>query len=71
MVSHSLSLPRNVLLISSALDRLDTDMQRGLNEEEVKKRRGIAGWNELESKRENMFVKFLSFFTVSLSLPAA
>ena len=48
-----------------ALFRLDTDMQRGLSEEEVKKRRAVAGWNELEAKRENMFVKFLSFFTVS------
>jgi len=42
---------------------LDTDMRRGLSEDEVKKRRAAAGWNELESKRENMFVKFLSFFT--------
>ena len=29
--------------------RLDTDMQRGLSEEEVKKRRAISGWNELEA----------------------
>jgi len=42
---------------------LDTDMRRGLDETEVKKRRDAAGWNELESKRENLILKFFSFFT--------
>jgi len=42
---------------------LDTDMRRGLTEEEAKKRRAVSGWNELEAKRENLIIKFFGFFT--------
>lgn len=41
---------------------LETDMQRGISESDVSKRRSMFGFNELESPSENLFLKFLSFF---------
>ncbi|GKT97997.1 h+-transporting atpase [Fusarium langsethiae] len=42
---------------------LETDIAIGLSSEEVERRRRITGWNELTSEKENMFAKFLGFFT--------
>jgi H+-transporting ATPase len=42
---------------------LDTDMKCGLTSAEVEQRRKKTGWNELTSEKENMFLKFLSYFT--------
>ncbi|RGP77472.1 h+-transporting atpase [Fusarium longipes] len=42
---------------------LETDVATGLSAEEVEKRRRVTGWNELTSEKENMFAKFLGFFT--------
>lgn len=40
----------------------DTPMQ-GLSGSEVENRRRRTGWNELTTEKENMFLKFLSYFT--------
>ncbi|KAI8674782.1 Plasma membrane ATPase [Fusarium keratoplasticum] len=42
---------------------LETDMTTGIASSEVDIRRKRAGWNELTAEKENMFVKFLGFFT--------
>ncbi|KAM0307896.1 hypothetical protein HYE67_000418 [Fusarium culmorum] len=42
---------------------LETDLSLGLSSEEVERRRKVTGWNELSSEKENMFAKFLGFFT--------
>ena len=42
---------------------LETNMQRGLTTAEVEQRRKKTGWNELTTEKENMFLKFLSYFT--------
>jgi H+-transporting ATPase len=42
---------------------LDTDMRQGLSEQEVLNRRKKTGWNELTTEKENLFLKFLGFFT--------
>ncbi|KAM0556951.1 hypothetical protein ACHAPJ_005629 [Fusarium lateritium] len=42
---------------------LETDVTTGLASSEVEGRRKISGWNELTSDKENMFAKFLGFFT--------
>lgn len=42
---------------------LETDMTTGIATSEVDIRRKRAGWNELTAEKENMFVKFLGFFT--------
>jgi H+-transporting ATPase len=42
---------------------LNTDMKRGLTSAEVEYRRKKTGWNELISEKENMLLKFLSYFT--------
>lgn len=42
---------------------LETDLTTGLSSEEVERRRKVTGWNELTSEKENMFAKFLGFFT--------
>ncbi|RDW60080.1 plasma membrane ATPase-2 [Coleophoma crateriformis] len=42
---------------------LDTDMKQGLSERDVEARRKKTGWNELTTEKENLFLKFLGFFT--------
>jgi H+-transporting ATPase len=44
-------------------DWLNTDMKQGLSSHEVEARRKKTGWNELVTEKENMFLKFLSYFT--------
>ena len=41
---------------------LETDIRSGLSGEEVERRRKRYGFNELESKKTNPFLKFLSYF---------
>lgn len=41
---------------------LNTDMKQGLSESDLAPRRKKAGWNELATEKENMFLKFLSYF---------
>jgi H+-transporting ATPase len=42
---------------------LNTDMKQGLKQHDVELRRKKTGWNELTTEKENMFLKFLSYFT--------
>jgi H+-transporting ATPase len=42
---------------------LTTDMKQGLQSLEVENRRKKTGWNELTTEKENLFLKFLGFFT--------
>jgi H+-transporting ATPase len=44
-------------------DWLNTDIKQGLSSQEVETRRKKTGWNELVTEKENMFLKFLSYFT--------
>ncbi|RDL30411.1 Plasma membrane ATPase [Venustampulla echinocandica] len=41
---------------------LETDWRQGLKSTEVDARRRKTGWNELTTEKENMFLKFLSYF---------
>lgn len=41
---------------------MNTDMHHGLNENDVAPRRKGAGWNELTTEKENMFIKFIGYF---------
>jgi hypothetical protein len=40
----------------------ETDITSGLPNDEVEQRRRKVGWNELTTEKENMFLKFLSYF---------
>ena len=44
-------------------DWLMTDMKAGLKTHDVDARRKKTGWNELTTEKENLFLKFLSYFT--------
>jgi H+-transporting ATPase len=44
-------------------DWLMTDMKAGLTSADVENRRKKTGWNELSTEKENLFLKFLSYFT--------
>ncbi|KAI4269515.1 MAG: hypothetical protein LQ337_007238 [Flavoplaca oasis] len=44
-------------------DWLYTELKQGLHSHELENRRKRAGWNELTTEKENMFLKFLSYFT--------
>jgi H+-transporting ATPase len=44
-------------------DWLDSDMHKGISEHDVEGRRKRTGFNELTTEKENMFLKFLTFFT--------
>jgi H+-transporting ATPase len=44
-------------------DWLETNMQQGLKSTDVESRRKRTGWNELTTEKENLFLKFLGFFT--------
>lgn len=42
---------------------LQTDWKKGLSTAEVEARRKKTGFNELTTEKENLFLKFLSYFT--------
>ena len=42
---------------------LETDIHAGLTAADVEERRKTTGWNELMAESENLFAKFLGFFT--------
>ena len=42
---------------------LEADIKQGISDSDVEHRRKRFGWNELASEKENMFIKFLTFFT--------
>lgn len=43
-------------------DWLTTHIDNGLGGVEIERRRKHAGWNELVTEKENMFLKFIGFF---------
>lgn len=43
-------------------DWLNTNVRSGLDSLEVERRRKFSGWNELVTEKENMLLKFISFF---------
>jgi len=43
-------------------DMLDTDINQGISEHEVEKRRKRFGWNELTTEKTNWIKQFLSYF---------
>ena len=42
---------------------LEADIKQGITNNDVEHRRKRFGWNELTTEKENMFIKFLMFFT--------
>lgn len=42
---------------------LDADIQHGISNQDVETRRRKFGWNEITTEKENLFLKFLGFFT--------
>ncbi|THY57362.1 plasma-membrane proton-e [Aureobasidium pullulans] len=42
---------------------LDSDIRQGVSNHDVESRRKRYGFNEISSDKENLFIKFLSFFT--------
>lgn len=42
---------------------LTADIKQGISSHDVETRRKRFGWNEISTEKENMFLKFLSFFT--------
>ena len=42
---------------------LEADIRQGISNHDVESRRKKFGFNEISSDKENMFIKFLSFFT--------
>lgn len=44
-------------------DWLDADIKQGISNHDVETRRKKFGWNEISTEKENLFIKFLSFFT--------
>jgi len=42
---------------------LTTDIHTGISTSDIEERRKMYGWNELTAEKENLFVKFLSYFT--------
>jgi len=44
-------------------DMLEADIKQGLSNHDVESRRKRFGWNEISTEKENLFIKFLSFFT--------
>ena len=42
---------------------LEADIKQGLSNQDVESRRKRFGWNEITTEKENLFIKFLSFFT--------
>lgn len=44
-------------------DWLETDIKQGVSNADVESRRKRFGWNEITTEKENLFIKFLMFFT--------
>jgi len=44
-------------------DWLDTDIKQGVSNSDVESRRKRFGFNEISTEKENLFIKFLMFFT--------
>jgi hypothetical protein len=42
---------------------LEADIKQGISSAEVEQRRKRYGWNEITTEKENLFIKFLGFFT--------
>ena len=42
---------------------LDTDIKTGIRSDQVEDRRKATGWNELVAEKENLYFKFLGYFT--------
>ena len=42
---------------------LNADIKQGIGNSEVESRRKRFGWNEITTEKENLFIKFLMFFT--------
>ena len=42
---------------------LEADIKQGITSHEVEVRRKRYGWNEITTEKENLFLKFLGFFT--------
>lgn len=42
---------------------LDADIKQGISNSEVENRRKKFGFNEITTDKENLFIKFLMFFT--------
>jgi len=42
---------------------LDADIKQGISNNDVETRRKRMGWNEISTEKENLFIKFLMFFT--------
>lgn len=42
---------------------LEADIKQGLTNEQVEERRRRYGFNEISTEKENLFIKFLMFFT--------
>jgi hypothetical protein len=44
-------------------EMLEADIKQGISSAEVEQRRKRYGWNEITTEKENLFIKFLGFFT--------
>ena len=42
---------------------LEADIKQGISNSDVETRRKRFGWNEISTDKENLFIKFLMFFT--------
>jgi hypothetical protein len=42
---------------------LEADIKQGISNQDVENRRKRFGWNEIVTEKENLFIKFLMFFT--------
>ena len=42
---------------------LNADIKQGISQNDVESRRKRFGWNEITTEKENLFIKFLGFFT--------
>lgn len=44
-------------------EMLTADIKQGIAQNDVESRRKRYGWNEITTEKENLFLKFLGFFT--------
>lgn len=61
--SHRAQKPKDSHMAAIRENWFDTDIRAGLPASEIESRRKHTGWNELSAEKENLFVKFLGFFT--------